>query len=126
MERFEVDRRLGSPSHWRYYFSYDAPSYALDDDLIGRIRRAALEGSQVAADMMRELIQRKHTSRRGYYFEVFLERLFDNRELFTSEERVGLAGALAEVMDEVPLHPGVNFGITSPWQRAEQLLVDRI
>src|SRR6185437_9867109 len=41
LRQFEKSRRLGSPSHWRMYFAFDTPSYAIDDAEIANFRRWA-------------------------------------------------------------------------------------
>ena len=122
LEEFERGCRLGSPSHWRYYFSFDRPSYALENDVLSNFRRVAIGDFQAAAHILRDLLHREHSVKKGYFFEVFLERLFDIRDQLNVEEEVAIFRVFAEVMDEVPPRAGVDFGRSSPWGIAEKLV----
>ena len=127
LERLENDRRLGSPSHWRYYFSFDAPSYAMDDDILARFTRAVVTSPQEALSVLHQVILRPHATQPGhYYFEVFLERLFDQRVSLKPDQLIGLATILSQVMDDVGQPPGINFGRQIAWNRAITLLASPV
>ena len=71
--------------------------------------------------MLRRVIRRPHDTEPGYYFSVFLERLFDRKDSLTFDEQVGIATTLAEVMDEVVEPPSARFGNCGTWERAVSL-----
>jgi hypothetical protein len=121
--KFEAEKRLGSPSHWRLYFAFDRPSYALDDDTMSAFRSAAGKRDVAAGvAIVQELLKRPHP-RNGYFFSVFLERLFDSRETLTADEQIGLARILADVMDDVPPSTGLMLDTLDAWRRAESLML---
>lgn len=118
---FERGCRLGSPTHWKMYFSFDFPSYAISDDVISNFLAAAINDSAAATDILRELHRRTHDYE-GYYLNTFLERLIDRRVRMSADEQVGTARALADMMDEVEQSLGVQFGLGGSWRRALRFL----
>jgi hypothetical protein len=122
LAKYEAERRLGSPSHWRLYFAFDEPSYALEDDVLGAFRSAALGGDVPrGVEIIRALIARPHVHK-AYFLGVFLERLFDMRERLGAAEQAGMARTFGEVMDEAPAPTGLMGEIMDAWRRAESLI----
>jgi hypothetical protein len=121
LAQFEENRRLGSPSHWRAYFAYQMPSYALDDADIERFRKLATADRSAAAAFLRELAQRPHRSP-GFFLDVLLDRMRDRAGSLGSAEQVGMAWAFADMMDELPRDARVQFSDNDPWRKSLRLL----
>jgi hypothetical protein len=102
LARFELHRRLGSPTHWRQYFAFDLPSYAISDEYISAFRASLRSNAEDASLRLLELAGKDH-SRRGHFLDVLLDRLLDavGPERLTKDEVSGLATACASSMDEV-------------------------
>lgn len=120
LNRFEDGRRLGSPSHWRLYFAFDHPSYAVKDDEVALFLHSAKTSASEAAETLRVLAKRQHHMP-GHFLEVLIDRL-SGREI-PPEERQGIALAFAEAMDDVAKRvkrgdPGQN----EIWRQAYGLL----
>lgn len=118
---YEKNQRLGSPSHWRFYFAFDKPSYALDDNLIINFLRTASADWKSAANMLRKLAVRPHGTP-AHYLDVFLDRLLDQRDKFDSSIAVGIARAFADMMDEVSRSIAARFSGGDPWEKVLRLL----
>ena len=108
LARFEAGCRLGSPTHWRQYFAFSLPSYALADDQVAQFRNATAEGDiSRAAEMVRTLMNRPH-QRKSHFLDVLLDRVWDAKERggLAEREAIGLARVFAETMDEVAVYSG--------------------
>ena len=117
---FEHGRRLGSPSHWRFYFAFSRPSYAIDDGELGAFLQTAAADWQGAAAFLRELLDREHSTK-GYYIDVLLDRLKTAPSPLTDVQQLGMARAFADMMDEVPRPKGVRYE-DDAWRAATRLL----
>lgn len=117
---FESQQRLGSPSHWRYYFALDKPSYALDESDIKAFIRTAGSDWRAASDQLQALYERKH-AKEGFFLEVLLDRLVDIKTAISTEERLGIAWAFSEKLDQFPRHPK-NFLGADNWRSATKFL----
>jgi hypothetical protein len=117
--RFERDKRLGSPSHWRQYFAYEAPTYAITDVEIDLLKDTAVTDNAAAAAQLRAIISRPHQSR-GHYLDVLLDRLADRSMPFLPTELRGMALALADVLDDAAAQADEfkSFGKSDIWRRA--------
>lgn len=114
---FERDRRLGSPSHWRQYFSFDAPSYAIRDSELEQFRLMLQNNVEQAGTALHELANRPH-GRKGHFLDVFLDRLLDIE--LSDPEAIGLLNALANTMDSIESEIGeVSLkGTSEIWRKA--------
>lgn len=124
LSSFEQDRRLGSPSHWRRYFSFSMPSYALSDELITSFRQFLSSDPALAASMMIELLERNH-SKRGHFVDVLLDRLYDiGNDRFSPKESQGIAIVFARVMDQIAIETEElsRLGDSAIWRKAARLL----
>lgn len=122
LSSFELGQRLGSPSHWRMYFAFDLPSYALSDDDIHRFRDAASASNiEEGSEIIRTLLRRPH-AQAGHFLATFLERLHDTRDNLTAEEQAGILKIFGDVMDEVKPESEGFFSFIGPWRRAELIL----
>jgi hypothetical protein len=123
LEGFERDRRLGSPSHWRNYFAFDVPSYAIRDDEILRFRQAAKAEHKKAAEILIAALEKPH-ERPGHFVDVLLDRLIDDATAISEDESSGMAVAFAETMDEVErrTRQAKQFGEVEIWRKTAKLL----
>lgn len=118
---YERDKRLGSPIHWRFYFAFEKPSYAIDDSQLATFLRTAAKDWRQAAVALRGLARKPHHDP-GRELDLFLDQFGDRLEQASPAEQIGTAEAFAEVMDELPRAPGVNFSDSDPWRKAAKLL----
>lgn len=123
LERFEHSRRLGSPSHWKGYFAFTLPSYAIKDEELSALVDAFRTDSAEAVRIFRELLDRPH-ERVGHFLDVLLDRFLDAPGGLSEKEGVGLLKALAEVMDDVERTTRLNFkeGRNEIWEKTRFLL----
>lgn len=122
LDGFEIERRLGSPSHWRQYFSFDVPSYTVSDDDIETFRRKA-SGEPSDALRFLEDIAVRDWRRPGHHLDVLLDRLAKIPGTdFTNIDDV--AFVLAMGMDRIAQIRGIDrsYGEISLWRRAERLM----
>jgi KAP family P-loop domain len=121
---FERDGRLGSPSHWRQYFAFDLPTYAVSDNFISQFRLAIAKNRSKAVQMLDELLVRPHP-RRGHFVDVLFDRLLDAPEnSFSKEEQEGYAIVFSETMDHVAAETRdiQEFGSNQIWRKSLRLL----
>jgi hypothetical protein len=121
---FEQSGRLGSPSHWRQYFAFDLPSYALSDEEIAEFKTTAIQDVSAAAEILRQLVARPHP-RRGHFLDVLLDRLLDSKNRSLSpREMIGIGSVFAVTMDEVAVETSEiqSFGSSDIWRKATRLL----
>lgn len=123
LQSFEANRRLGSPTHWKQYFAFDMPSYAVSDDDILKIREAAKSDASHAISILRDWYERDHDIK-GYFVDVLLERLADiPTRNFSDQELEGFTEVFAEVMDEFSAGiERVQFSDRSMWRNAYRVL----
>lgn len=119
--RLERTARLGSPSHWRRYFAFDIPSYAIADEEISQFREAASRDPFEAAKTIRSLASKSH-DHPGHFLDIFLDRLNDAQ--LSSIEAAGVAIACGDTMDDVARMVGrrVIGGRIDIWNKAAQIV----
>lgn len=119
-EEFENDRRLGSPMHSRYYFSFDKPAGSLDDNTIHNFIASAVDGGELAV-LVRKLIRSKRPQG-GNKFDLLLDRLNRMDETRLPGGAVpSILMALANCMDEAGDVPVGAFGVRWTWRSAKKL-----
>lgn len=124
LTKFEQAGRLGSPSHWRNYFAFAFPTYAIADEELAGFRKEAAERADSAAAILKTLSQ-KAGYRRGHFVDVLLDRLGDlPPDSLSSKEKEGIAQALTATMDSIAATSEVSddFGSNSIWPKALKLL----
>jgi len=125
LESFEREKRLGSPSHWRRYFAFDMPSYAIDDDEIAAFRIMTAQGNDAgAATILMTALDKPH-ERPGHFVDVLLDRLLDVPTNSISEnEADGMMLAFAATMDEIAQRTGQikSDGSSEIWRKTSKLL----
>ena len=119
----EEGKRLGSPSHWRRYFAFDKPTYAIDDDEVLAFRKMAGSNYLEAARFLKDLFA-KPDRKRGYRVRVLLERLAAlPDQSISAEEASGTAAAFASVMDSLAHRREKDeFGENAIWRLAAKIL----
>jgi hypothetical protein len=121
---FESKRRLGSPSHWRQYFCFEAPSYALRDGDIAAFLKACSAGMGKAKAVLLELLGRKH-ERRGHFVDLLLDRLLDLPSgSLSNAEADGMLSVFALTMDDLAREAKdfEEYGRNELWRKGAQLL----
>ncbi|KRQ03325.1 hypothetical protein AOQ71_31880 [Bradyrhizobium manausense] len=123
LEYFERGRRLGSPSHWRGYFAFALPTYAVKDSELFELRAACKSNPDAAASLIRSMLARPH-ERPGHFLGVLLDRLMDEPVGYDKEESAGLFYAFTETMDDVERTTGFNDteGRNAIWETSRFLL----
>ena len=121
---FESEHRLGSPSHWRQYFAFEAPSYALRDGDIAGFLKACSAGIGKAKAVLLELLERKH-DRRGHFIDLLLDRLLDlPAGSLSRAEADGMLSVFALTMDDLAREASdiEEYGTSELWRKAARLL----
>jgi hypothetical protein len=124
LARYEQSSRLGSPSHWRNYFAFAFPTYAITDEELAQFRRNAAQQDDSAASTIIAFNNRHH-SRRGHFVDVLLDRIGDlPTNSLSSVEQRGVAEALAATMDEVAAtrSQSNDWGSDPIWSKATRLI----
>jgi len=124
LEKFEHGKRLGSPSHWRQYFAFDMPSYALRDEEVLAFRQASRDDPAKAATILSGLLERAH-DRPAHFVDLLIERLAAApKESFSEAEAHGMASAFAYTMDDIVSKTGEfrSSGGSEIWRKATRLL----
>lgn len=122
---FEARRRLGSPSHWRFYFAFGKPSYALDDAEVTGFKVLAASDGAGAAKLLIDLARKPHRVA-CYYLTVLLDRLKDGSGSTSVEEQIGMAWAFSSMMDQLPRTGEVQFSANDPWRQAIRLMTSAV
>ena len=122
LARFEAGRRLGSPSHWRNYFAFEQPSYAVSDKEIASFTQAVLDDQPRAVEQLRVMFDRPHAAE-AHFVGQLLERVADlPQSVRTAAFMRGIAWVLAEVMDEFAAKSKpFRSGRFSLWERSLEL-----
>lgn len=124
LHKLEQRFRLGSPSHWRQYFAFGIPSYAISDDDIAKFRELSASSSDQTLAFLVALSERPH-EHEGHFLDVLLDRLADfPKDAFAPEEANGIAGAFANSMDDLvsPFKANEYFGERQIWRHATRIL----
>ena len=119
----EAKQRLGSPQHYRLYFSFTQPSGALNDATLREIVGAAEAGADVISFV--STLTAKKRPQGGTIYEVFLDRLSrlppDQLNLPAGKK---LLSAIADTVDEAQTHEPERgwFGRRMVWRHAHDML----
>lgn len=117
----EQQHRLGSPQHYRFYFSFSLPAGALDDEIFQEIVFGAEQGSDISGKL-RSLVE---TPRRlgGTMYGVFLDRLGRSPALQEDTLKRLILAVGDTVEDAERKQPrGGPFGQRDNWRRAHEIL----
>jgi hypothetical protein len=127
LEKLERGRRLGSPSHWRGYFTFEQPSYAVTDDEIATFMAAAGDNYLESSKLFRGLLRREHP-KPGHYADVLVDRLAGMPlTSMSAMQREGIVSTFSHVMDDAIRIIGLGFGgDRQVWRRSEKILTSDI
>ncbi len=116
----EIGRRLGSPSHFRLYFSFAAPAGTLDDALFAKLTSGSLDQKSLTRELER-LVQ-KIRPQGGSAFDQFLDRA--NRtpsNMFGPGALATLSSVLANMADKAQAsEPERGLSGKTSWRYARQ------
>ncbi len=99
LQALEQRKRLGSPSHYKYYFAFAAPSTALRDSEFASIIQLASEGKNA---LVQKLIQLSREARPtgGSWFDYFIDRIAQEPfEEWVAQHLSVFCFAISDVMD---------------------------
>ncbi|MYB75754.1 MAG: AAA family ATPase [Chloroflexi bacterium] len=98
--QFDFEKRLASPNHYSYYFSFSHPSGSLSDSEVEQFLIACKEAPEKAVARFRELIE-KERPQGGCLAEVLLDRIVITATKVSPDQVEGLFDVLGETIDEL-------------------------
>lgn len=109
LKAFSAEKRLASPSHYSYYFSFAEPSGSLNDSELEAFLFTCEQDPEKAASRFRQLIETQRPQG-GRLAEVLLDRLVAAGTKISPEQVKGLFKALGEAIDELVPFAKTDFG----------------
>lgn len=97
---FINERRLSSPHHFSYYFSFSRPAGSVDDSEIESFLNLCVEDPHGAIKKFREMIKAIRPQG-GRLAEVLLQRIVDKRAGVSPRQVESLFSVLCEVMNDL-------------------------
>jgi predicted KAP-like P-loop ATPase len=120
--RFIVERRLGSPEHYRYYFAFAQPGGALRDDQVDAFLQQAQQDRNATISLLEEL-GRETRPQGGVMAELMFERLIAAVERIPEAAVPNIMSALSDILDDVALSTrDGDWGQHRSWGAAEHLV----
>jgi len=124
-----VERRLGSPEHYRLYFAFAQPSGALGDDQVAAFIELAQRDVDAVVRMFADLAGRNRPQG-GVMAEVLVERLLAAIDQVPATAVPGIFASLAATLDAAALSTRDGaFGQHRAWgsaERAVELLLRKV
>ena len=119
---FVVERRLGSPEHYRYYFAFAQPAGALRDDRVEAFIDLSRRDVDAAVRMFADLAGQSRPQG-GVMAEVMIERVISAADRVPSQAVPGIFASLAHTLNSVALSSrDGDFGQHRAWGAAEHLV----
>lgn len=128
LQALAKERRLASPRHFRFYFSFSSPSGSLSDDEVEQFLSACEHMADKALTRFRQLI-RTPRPQGGRLAQVLLDRIVPMKDDVSPLQVSGLFHVLGEAIDELVPVAKTDFGRASFLQgeRSEIFgLIDRV
>ncbi len=101
VQEMEIQRRLGSPFHYRYYFALNPPNTVMSNEKLALLLGLAEREHRKLTEELARLASERRISGRTW-FEHVLDRLGDTRiESVDAQIVCGLAVAVSDAMDTV-------------------------
>ena len=120
--QFVIERRLGSPEHYRYYFAFAQPAGALRDDQVEAFIELSQSDVPAAVQMFTELAGQVRPQG-GVMAELLIERLIAARDRIPPAATPGIIASLSASLDTVALSSrDGDFGQHRAWGAAEHLV----
>ena len=119
----EARKRLGSPQHYQYYFTFSKPSGSIDDAQLQEFLALAERDDSGAAEMFSQLAETRRPQG-GTMAELLIDRLRNFPLNALPEAAVeGVVKVLGSVLDRAALAGGEgDWGRYSIWERSTPLL----
>ena len=102
-------KRLASPNHYRYYFSFSAPSGTVSDSELNQFLSTCETEPEKALVRFRQMIETQRPQG-GRLAEVVLDRVLGIRGSILSSQIQGLFGILGEALDELVPFAKTDYG----------------
>ncbi len=117
---FVPERRLGSPRHWRLYFSFDTPSRAFSDAAMARLVDSSEVGDQKLLSDLLDIIAQNQEQYPQFLEQIFGERLEATAKSFSSLVAKSWASALMSIPPKLPKVSEYEheFGFIGDFQRS--------
>ncbi|MWP38077.1 hypothetical protein GQY15_10725 [Rhodobacter sphaeroides] len=109
LQSLDAGKRLASPNHYRYYFSFSAPSGTVSDPELGQFLRACETDPNEALVRFRQMIKIQRPQG-GTLAEVLLDRVLASRADIRGAHVKGLFWTLGEALDELIPFAKTSFG----------------
>lgn len=109
LQSFDACKRLASPNHYRYYFSFSAPSGTVSDAELNQFLCACEADAEEALVRFRQMIETQRPQG-GRLAEVLLDRVLAARASIMDSQIKGLFWVLGEALDELIPFARTNFG----------------
>ncbi|SMP36410.1 KAP family P-loop NTPase fold protein [Shimia sagamensis] len=102
-------KRLASPNHFSYYFSFSSPSGGLDDSEVEGFLAACERDQEKAVSVFREMIGQKRPQG-GRLAEILLDLIVARSSSVSTSQVQGLFVVLGEAIDELIPFAKTEFG----------------
>lgn len=116
-----AERRLGSPHHYRFYFSFSVPAGSLPDEVVREFLAKAGSDTSSALAMFSKLAG-KNRPQGGSMADVLIDRLSAIPDRISGDALLAILHCFTETMDDVARSsPASDFGTDRTWSLAEKL-----
>jgi hypothetical protein len=114
------EKRLGSPQHYRYYFSFSEPAGALRDESVREFIAEAEANPENALATFRALSEAQRPQG-GSMADVLLDRLLAVPDRVPPSAVLGIIDCLTETLDDIARSsPSNDFGTVRTWNLGAQ------
>jgi predicted KAP-like P-loop ATPase len=116
-----ANKRLGSPQHYRYYFSFSEPAGALRDEMVSLFIVASADEPDKALATFKVLASQPRPQG-GLMADVLIDRLTAIVDRIPPAAVLGIVGCFTETLDDIAgSSPDRDFGADRTWNLAERL-----
>lgn len=109
LQPLDACKRLASPNHYRYYFSFSAPSGTISDPELQQFLSACESDAEQALVRFRQMIEIQRPQG-GRLAEVLLDRVLAARASILDSQIQGLFWVLGEALDELVPFAKTDYG----------------
>ncbi|MGP3722737.1 KAP family P-loop NTPase fold protein [Cereibacter sphaeroides] len=109
LSALNAGKRLASPNHYRYFFSFSAPSGTVSDSELDQFLRACESHPNEALARFRQMIEIQRPQG-GRLAEVLIDRVVADRARIGGAQVKGLFWILGEALDELIPFAKTKFG----------------
>lgn len=108
-EKYNKDKRMASPHHYSYYFSFSRPAGSIDESEVKEFIDLCVKNTDGAQNYFLRLVDVKRPQG-GRLAEVLLQRILELRNSITSSQANGILFTLEQVIDSLVPVARTNFG----------------